>query len=59
VYTRVGLDAVETRIISFLCRESNPGHSARNPVAIPNELSRLSCTRFIIDSIDKAKMKLS
>jgi hypothetical protein len=35
----VGLDAVEKRKILY-CRESNLGHPAFKPVAIPSELSR-------------------
>jgi hypothetical protein len=29
--TTIGLDVVDYRKISFLCRESNPGRPARNP----------------------------
>jgi hypothetical protein len=32
---RAGLDAMEKREISFLCREENPGRSVRSLVAIP------------------------
>jgi hypothetical protein len=36
-----GLDAVKKRLISWLCRESNPNSLVIQPVAIPGELSWL------------------
>jgi hypothetical protein len=40
--SRTGLNAVEKRVISYPCRESNPGRSARSLVAVPTEMSRLN-----------------
>jgi hypothetical protein len=43
---RAGLNAVEKRIVSFLCWEKNSGRPARSLVAIPTELPRLHLSMF-------------